>query len=53
MLMRSRTCLLILLISALVGLMRRHVGLLSKFGLLSLRVMKAALDSGVDPVVKL
>ena len=41
--MRSNICLLILPISDFVGLMRRHVGLLSKLGLWSLRVIKASL----------
>ena len=40
-LMRSRSCLLIMPISALAGLIRRHVGLLAKLGLWSLRVMNA------------
>ena len=43
LLMRSNICLLILPISDFVGLMRRHVGLLSKLGLCSLRVIKASL----------
>ena len=42
-LMRSRITLLILPISDLVGLISRQVGLLAKFGLWSLRVMKASL----------
>ena len=41
--MRSNICLLILPISDFLGLMRRHVGLLSKLGLWSLRVIKASL----------
>ena len=43
LLMRSRICLLILPISGLVGLIRRHDGLLRKLGLLSLKVMNASL----------
>ena len=39
---RSRICLLTLPISDLAGLIRRQVGLLAKFGLWSLRVMKAS-----------
>ena len=42
-LMRSRITLLILPISDLVRLISRQVGLLAKFGLWSLRVMKVSL----------
>ena len=38
----SRICLLILPMSDLAGFIRRHVGLLTKLGLWSLRVMKAS-----------
>ena len=38
---RSRICLLTLPISDLAGLIRQQVGLLAKFGLWSLRVVKA------------
>ena len=43
LLIRSRTCLLILPISDFVGLISRHVGLLWKLGLWSLSVIKASL----------
>ena len=41
-LMRSKSCLLIWPISAFAGLIRRHVGLMAKLGLWSLRVMNAS-----------
>ena len=40
--MRSRSCLLIWPITAFAGLIRRHVGLMAKLGLWSLRVMNAS-----------
>ena len=43
LLMQSRICLLILPISGLVGLIRRHDGLLQKLGLWSFKVTNASL----------